>query len=143
MQIRLRLGLARYLIAALIRMFTSIGFGQRIGAEGSNFLPAFSGGRLFRETCSRNIYRVERRGIGFYVYLLTLNVRWHGRKRAHSVNADGNHVNLGNFDHDGLNVNNNWDDNWNGNLGLVSARNFGLTQTPLSGRLLLICCLCL
>ena len=126
MQIRLRLGLARYLIAALIRMFTSIGFGQRIGAEGSNFLPAFSGGRLFRETCSRNIYRVERRG-----------------KRAHSVNADGNHVNLGNFDHDGLNVNNNWDDNWNGNLGLVSARNFGLTQTPLSGRVLLSCCLCL
>lgn len=37
------------------------------------------------------------------------------------VDADGNHVNLG-FNGDVLNVNDNWDDNVNSNLGLVSAR---------------------
>jgi hypothetical protein len=36
--------------------------------------------------------------------------------------SDGNRVNVGNFDADGLNVNNNWDDNRNDNLGLSSAR---------------------
>ncbi len=40
------------------------------------------------------------------------------------MDSDGNRVNLGNFDGDGLNVNNNWDDNRNSNLGLASSRNF-------------------
>ena len=38
------------------------------------------------------------------------------------VDSDGNRVNVGNFDSDGLNVNNNWDDNRNDNIGLSSAR---------------------
>lgn len=38
------------------------------------------------------------------------------------VDSDGNRVNLGNFDEDGLNVNNNWDDNRNSNIGLSSSR---------------------
>ena len=40
------------------------------------------------------------------------------------MDSDGNRVNVGNFDADGLNVNNNWNDNRNGNLGLASSRNF-------------------
>ena len=38
------------------------------------------------------------------------------------LDSDGNRVYLGNFDADGLNVNNNWDDNRNGNIGLSGAR---------------------
>ena len=36
--------------------------------------------------------------------------------------SDGNRVNVGNFDSNGLNVNNNWDDNRNDNIGLSAAR---------------------
>ena len=36
--------------------------------------------------------------------------------------ADGNRVYVGNFDSEGLNVNNYWDDNRNSNLGVASAR---------------------
>lgn len=43
---------------------------------------------------------------------------------SNKLDSDGNHVNVGNFDSDGLNVNNNWDDNRYDNLGLASARNF-------------------
>src|SRR3989344_7179733 len=38
------------------------------------------------------------------------------------VDSDGNRVNVGNFDSDGLNVNNNWDENRNDNIGVASAR---------------------
>ena len=38
------------------------------------------------------------------------------------LDSDGNRVNVGNFDAKGLNVNNNWDNNRNDNLGLASAR---------------------
>ena len=38
------------------------------------------------------------------------------------LDSDGNRVNVGNFNASGLNVNNNWDDNRNDNLGLASAR---------------------
>ena len=38
--------------------------------------------------------------------------------------ANGNLVCVGNFDDNGLNVNNNWDDNANDNLGVVRAWNF-------------------
>ena len=38
------------------------------------------------------------------------------------VDANGNRVNVGNFDAKGLNVNNNWDNNRNDNLGVASAR---------------------
>ena len=40
------------------------------------------------------------------------------------VDSDGNRVNVGNFDADGFNVNNNWDDNRNDNLGLSASRKF-------------------
>ena len=43
-----------------------------------------------------------------------------------SVSANDNHVNVGNFDVAGLNVNNYWNDNHNDNLGLAGARNFNL-----------------
>jgi len=38
------------------------------------------------------------------------------------VDSDGNRVNVGNFDSGGLNVNNNWDDNRNDNIGVSAAR---------------------
>jgi hypothetical protein len=38
------------------------------------------------------------------------------------LDSDGNHVNVGNFNAEGLNVNNNYDDNQNDNLGVSSAR---------------------
>ena len=38
------------------------------------------------------------------------------------VDSDGNRVNVGDFDSGGLNVNNNWNDNRNDNLGVASAR---------------------
>ena len=38
------------------------------------------------------------------------------------LDSDGNRVNVGNFDQNGFNVNNNWDDNRNDNLGLASSR---------------------
>ena len=40
------------------------------------------------------------------------------------MDSDGNRVNVGNFDSNGLNVNNYWDDNRNDNIGVSSARNF-------------------
>ncbi len=40
------------------------------------------------------------------------------------VDSDGNRVNLGNFDQDGLNVNNDWDTNRNNNIGVSASRNF-------------------
>lgn len=43
------------------------------------------------------------------------------------VNSDGNRVNLGDFDSDGLNVDNYWDDNRNSYLGVSVARNFFLS----------------
>lgn len=45
-----------------------------------------------------------------------------GRKQANSVDSDGDHVNVGDSSNGGVNVNNNWDDNRNDNLGLWSAR---------------------
>lgn len=39
-----------------------------------------------------------------------------------SVTSDDNRVNVGNFDENGLNVNNNWDDNYNDNLGVSASR---------------------
>ena len=42
------------------------------------------------------------------------------------IDSDGNHVNVGNFDAKGLNVNNNWDNKRNDNLGLASARQSSL-----------------
>lgn len=38
------------------------------------------------------------------------------------LTSDGNRVYVGNFDSNGLNVNNNWDDNRNDNIGLSAAR---------------------
>jgi len=40
------------------------------------------------------------------------------------VDSDGNRVNVGNFDRNGLNVNNWNDDNRNSNLGVSAARKF-------------------
>ena len=51
------------------------------------------------------------------------------------VDSDGNRVNVGNFDSQGLNVNNNSDDNRNDNLGLSSARQsspYSRQECPLS-----------
>jgi len=42
--------------------------------------------------------------------------------RTSSVDAGGGHVDVGNFDEDGLNVNNYYDDNRNDNIGVASAR---------------------
>jgi len=42
------------------------------------------------------------------------------------IDSDGNHVNVGNFDVKGLNVNNNWDNKRNDDLGLASARQSSL-----------------
>ena len=53
--------------------------------------------------------------------------------------SDGNRVNVGNFDSDGFNVNNYWNDNRNDNLGLASSvppRNF-LIDSPLKRRVFL------
>lgn len=44
------------------------------------------------------------------------------RKMGKFLDSDGNRVNVGNFDANGLNVNNYWDDNRNSNIGLASAR---------------------
>ena len=44
------------------------------------------------------------------------------------VDSNGNRVNVGNFDANGLNVNNNWDDNRNDNIGVASARKSPLCQ---------------
>lgn len=38
-------------------------------------------------------------------------------------------MNVGNCDAKGLNVNNNWDDNRNGNVGLAAARQFSLSTS--------------
>ena len=45
---------------------------------------------------------------------------------AQYIDSDGNHVYVGYFDADGLNVNNNWDDNRNVNIGVASARQSSL-----------------
>ena len=42
--------------------------------------------------------------------------------RIGKFSSDGNQVNVGNFDSNGLNVNNYWDDDANDNVGLASAR---------------------
>ena len=47
------------------------------------------------------------------------------------VDSHGNRVNVGNFDANGLNVNNNWDDNRHGSIGVASARK----SPPLSDRM--------
>ncbi len=41
------------------------------------------------------------------------------------ISTNGNRVNV-RFNSDGVNVNNNWDDNRNSNIGLAVARNFRL-----------------
>ena len=43
--------------------------------------------------------------------------------------ASGNRVNIGNFDSDGLNVNNYNDDNRNNNIGVSLLRNFIFAKT--------------
>ncbi len=52
------------------------------------------------------------------------------------MDSDGNRVNVGNFDANGLNVNN-WNDERNSNIGLASSRNFfpfltrsGINKSP-------------
>lgn len=54
---------------------------------------------------------------------------WYGRKQTYS--ADGNRVIVGNFDADGLNVNNYWDDNRNDNIGVSSSRKSNLCHKTL------------
>lgn len=44
------------------------------------------------------------------------------------VDSNGNRVNVGNFDSNGLNINNNWDDNRNDNIGVASARKSSLSM---------------
>jgi hypothetical protein len=44
-----------------------------------------------------------------------------------SLDSDGNRVNVGKFDANGLNVNNNYDDNVNDNLGVASSRQSSLS----------------
>ena len=53
---------------------------------------------------------------------VNLNFQCHGRGWANHVTSDGNRVNVGNFDENGLNVNNYWDDNRNYNIGLAASR---------------------
>ncbi|VVB53160.1 Uncharacterised protein [uncultured archaeon] len=48
-----------------------------------------------------------------------------------TITSDGNRTYVGNFDAKGLNLNNNWDDNRNDNLGVSSARNFYLIKKAL------------
>ena len=43
-------------------------------------------------------------------------------KNRQILDSDGNRVNVGNFDSDGLNVNNYWDSNRNDNLALASSQ---------------------
>lgn len=92
-----------------------------------NFLLASSGGASLAELLPNKIQGGEdiaptlRRRV-------TLNFRCHGRERA-IFDSDGNHVNVGNFDSKGLNVNRNGDDNRNDNLGLSSARQSLLHRT--------------
>lgn len=52
------------------------------------------------------------------------------------LDSDGNRVNSGNFNADGLNVNNNWDDNRNDNIGVASARKSLFLLAPLTGAFL-------
>lgn len=52
----------------------------------------------------------------------------------HVVDSNGYRVNVGNFDENGLNVNNWNDDNRNDNLGVASSRQFILRQAPLMRR---------
>jgi hypothetical protein len=40
----------------------------------------------------------------------------------HYLDSDRNRVNVGNCDANGVNVNNNWDDNRNDNVGLSASR---------------------
>ena len=47
------------------------------------------------------------------------------KKDKRRLTSDGNLVNLGNFDSNGLNVNRNRPDNWNDNLGVVSSEVLG------------------
>jgi hypothetical protein len=48
------------------------------------------------------------------------------------VDSDGNRVNVGNSANGGVNVNNNWDDNRNDNLGLASARKLSQVKSKRS-----------
>jgi len=48
-----------------------------------------------------------------------------------SVSSNGNHVNVGNFDLDGWNVNNNYDNNYNPNLRVCLALQFFLYESTL------------
>ena len=59
---------------------------------------------------------------------VNLNFQCHGRGWANYVTSDGNRVNVGNFDENGLNVNNYWDDNRNYNIGLAASRQSSLHQ---------------
>lgn len=63
----------------------------------------------------------EKEDIGHLV-AVTLDLRCHGWERATFVDSNGNHVNVGNFDGDGLNVNNWNDDDPNSNVGVASSR---------------------
>jgi hypothetical protein len=54
-------------------------------------------------------------------------------KACNIIDSDGNRVYVGNFDADGLNVNNYWDNNRNDNIGVASARQSSiLKQKPSS-----------
>jgi hypothetical protein len=49
------------------------------------------------------------------------------------LDSDGNRVYVGNFDANGLNVNNYWDNNRNDNIGVASARQSSIfKQKPIS-----------
>ncbi len=48
------------------------------------------------------------------------------------LDSNGNRVNAGNFDANGLNLNN-WDDNRNNNIGLSASLHFHLQENPPKG----------
>ena len=50
--------------------------------------------------------------------LRVINGWWQGRCRAHTRSGDRDRLDLGNFDENGLNCNDNWDENAYDNLGV-------------------------
>jgi len=58
------------------------------------------------------------------------------------ITSDGNRVNAGNFDANGFNFNNWWNDNRNDNIGPSSSRNSILQKLKIKQWIILHCFIC-
>ena len=119
-QVRLRFRLARYLTLGCRQNVAIYGLRQSVAKDGDRTSCQSSVKMSFYE----DYFRIKFRSKRIYLAPIERKISSFGDADGDGqyLDSNGNRVNVGNCDAKGVNVNNNWDDNPNGNIGLAASR---------------------